>query len=76
MSRARLTPAPEMLALKLRLSIDTHIDPLMLAEWVRANLDWLRPDFVASGESETHQRVENCPAIWLRTQFKHRQVPA
>ena len=69
-----LTPAPEMLALKLQLSIDTHIDPFEFANWMVSNLDWLRAHFVHSDEPDTDKRVENCEAIWLRIQFKARQV--
>jgi hypothetical protein len=37
--------APELLSLKLQLSIDTRIDPYEFADWIRANRDWLNFDW-------------------------------
>lgn len=72
-----LTPAPEMLTLKLQLSIDTHIDPYEFADWIRANLNDLREQFDHCDEpTDTDRRVENCQGIWLRSQFKARKVAA
>lgn len=59
-----------------RLTADTAVDPYELACFVRDNLAVLRPGFVASGEPEDFKEVENCPAIWLRQQFKQRPVAA
>lgn len=33
--------APELLALKLRISLATQVDPYELADWTRANQVWL-----------------------------------
>lgn len=79
MSRPRLTPDnmdPALRLFLLKLSINTFVDPFKFANWIRDNLDWLRPCFVESDEPDSDARVENCQAVWLRFQFKERQVPA
>lgn len=65
----RLSPDaqdPRFRLFLLELSNATHIDALMLAEWIRANLDWLRPDFAASNEPDDQV------GAWTRMQFVHR----
>lgn len=77
MSRAPLTPddMDEALALfLLQLSIATFVNPYDFAEWIRANLDWLRPHFAQSDEPKNSDpRVENVQAVWLRAQFVERR---
>ncbi len=55
--------APELLALKLRLSIATHVDPFQFADWIRANLGELRARFKCSGEPRPLM------GMWLRREF-------
>lgn len=79
MNRSRLTPDtmdPALFLFLMQLAGDTHIDRVALADFVRDNLHWLSPYFRESGEPPTHQQVENCAAIWVRRQFKQRQVNA
>jgi len=60
-----------------RLFIETRVDALMLAEWIRANLSDLRDRFNHCDEPvDTDRRVENCQGIWLRQQFLSRKVSA
>ena len=72
-----LTPAPELLTLKLQLSVATHVDPYEFADWIRANIADLRERFECCDEPvDTDRRVENTQGIWLRVQFKARLVSA
>jgi hypothetical protein len=63
--------APELLALKRRLSIATQIDPIELSDWIRANMDWLR-DYQRASQIEDQQEAY----AWLRLEFLQRVRPA
>jgi hypothetical protein len=65
------TEAPELLSLKLRLSVATHVDPYEFAIWIRAHVDDLRDRFKHCDEpTDTDRRVENTQGIWLRQEYR------
>lgn len=51
-------------AFNAKLYIDTRIDPLMLAEWIRANIAWLRAAQRAEERMDEHEAY-----AWIRLQF-------
>lgn len=63
--------APELLALKRRLSIATRIDPIELSNWIRTNIDWLR-----NGHCDVpneHPDYQHEAYAWVRLQFLQRE---
>lgn len=75
MNRPRLTSTtmnPALRNVLAKLYIDTRIDPLMFADWIRANIIWLRAYYQESGGPvDEHEAY-----AWLRLQFIHRGVAA
>lgn len=63
--------APELLALKLRLSIATHINEGEFGYWLLLNLPDLRIRFHDCGEPDSTV-VEYTFGIWARLQFLNR----
>lgn len=70
MTKAR-AEAPELLALKRRLSISTSIDPIELSDWIRANMDWLRDGH--NDVPNTHPDYQHEAYAWVRLQFLQRE---
>ncbi len=72
MTRPRLTAAtmdPGLRAFNAKLYIDTRIDSLMLANWIRSNQEWLRA-YIRDCE-----RMDEAEAYaWLRIEFKKRMA--
>jgi hypothetical protein len=64
--------APELLKVKNGLSRATRIDPIMLANWIRANIMWLRG--CASDVSNDHPDYQDEAYAWLRIQFIERAL--
>lgn len=67
------TEAPELLALKLQLSLMTQVDAYELADWIRANRDWLNHHLLCDMASNIgHPDYRDELSAVLRIEFKRR----
>lgn len=69
--RGELSPA--FMLLLLRLSIDTYVNELEYAEWLRLHLGDLRLRFHRSDEPDS-SRAEHTFFIWARREFLAEQM--
>ena len=72
MNTAR-TPAPELLALKNQLSLDTHVDPYEFADWVRANRDWMNFDWFHENGASNPKHPDHIHEIYASARMEYKR---